>query len=597
MKVLKKSILLFLSTCCYTHNLSSALGPMHALDYCKKPLSYSFDLIKRISLRHPKGAALTTLCLTAGCVQWWITHKDSLFMESVKQNRPLQCSLVRLLGGHIHRPTSEQQTLFEQYIQTDTRNLLRELFKGGFSINAILSSGVTPLEDALQKSDLNRAAFYLQEGADINALNKRGLTALMEAALSGNDVMLRFLLNHGANLSALNSQGQPALFLPISPEKIDFLVNHGARLDMLDSQGIPALTNAILRNYEQSIIEKLINLVARQHNLDAQDRFGKTALMYAIEHNHHATVASLMSHGANREIKDYSGHNAKEYSIIASRRCRSTESKEINKHIQGLVRADQLLYEAVKSGDIKNAQRLIEYYIPVNTCIIDPQTEERVTPLMIAASTNNIHMAMMLLGYGADAKALSSYGKSTLHFTNDCTMTNLLLDHGAPIDIQEHHRLSTPLTKAVQSKNFDLTALLLARQANPSLCDQNTRSPLHFATKYAIAQILVQYGASCNVQDNLKFTPLMIAVQKNIPEIVQLYLESGARKDPFNIEGFTALNIAQQIKKSLRWLQTTKREHNETILKMLTTDLVPQLPPIPSAPPDPKFLTERPEIK
>jgi ankyrin repeat protein len=139
---------------------------------------------------------------------------------------------------------------------------------------------------------------------------------------------------------------------------------------------------------------------------------------------------------------------------------------------------------------------------------------------MIAASTNNIPMAMMLLSHGADARALSSYGKSTLHFTNDCAMTTLLLDYGAPIDAQEHHRLATPLMKAVQSKNFDLTALLLARHANPSLCDQNARSPLHFATKYGIAQILVQYGASCNVQDNLKFTPLMIAVQKNIPEII-----------------------------------------------------------------------------
>jgi hypothetical protein len=93
----------------------------------------------------------------------------------------------------------------------------------------------------------------------------------METVLAGNDVMSRFLLNHGATLTALNSQGQPILFLPLSPERIDFLVAHGARLDMLDSQGIPILTNAILRNYEQPTIEKLITLVAQQHNLDRQD--------------------------------------------------------------------------------------------------------------------------------------------------------------------------------------------------------------------------------------------------------------------------------------------------------------------------------------
>jgi ankyrin repeat protein len=594
MKIFRRSVLLFLGTCCLTQYLAAALGPLHALHYCKKPLAYSLELLKKISLSHPKEAALTTLCLTAGCVQWWMTHKDSLFMEAAKQNRPLQCSLIRLLGGRIHKPTVEQQTLFEQYIQTDKRNLLKELFRGGFSINAILSSGVTPLEDAIKKSDRDRASFYLQQGAKINALNKRGNTMLMEAALAGNDVMLLFLLNHGANLNTLNSLGQPVLFLPLPPERIELLVSRGARLDKLDAQGIPILTNAVLRNYEQPTIEKLIELVAQQHILDMPDQFGKNALMYAIERNQDTTVASLISHGASREIKDYSGHDAKEYTIIASSRYKTTESKEINKHIQGLVRADQLLYEAVTSSNIQNAQRLIEHYIPVNAIIINPQTEEKVTPLMIAASTNNIPMAKMLLAHGADTGALSSYGKSILHFTDDCAMTTLLLDHGASIDMQERHRLSTPLMKAVESEKFGLTALLLARHANPSLCDQNIRSPLHFATTYAIAQLLIQYGASCEAQDNLKFTPLMIAVQKNIPEIVQLYLENGARKDPLNIENLTALNIAQQIKKSLGWFKKTKRARNEAILKMLTTDIVSQMMPTPSAPPMPGTLVEQP---
>lgn len=89
----------------------------------------------------------------------------------------------------------------------------------------------------------------------------------------------------------------------------------------------------------------------------------------------------------------------------------------------------------------------------------------------------------------------------------------------------------------------------LAAKADPDFTDRSGNTALIFAARdghLAIAEILLEYGATVDWQDDEKVTPLILASSRNHPAIVTLLLNHGAALAIKDQWGRTALDHAER---------------------------------------------------
>nr|CCA16679.1 conserved hypothetical protein [Albugo laibachii Nc14] len=140
--------------------------------------------------------------------------------------------------------------------------------------------------------------------------------------------------------------------------------------------------------------------------------------------------------------------------------------------------------------------------------------------LYLAASQGHTHIVQLLLEYGADVNQRTMDGYTALHAA-----------------CQRNHNKSM--------------RLLLDSHANVDAAGPNNAHAIHFATQYGhheLVELLIQFGAKLNVKvDDTGLTPLMIASQLGLVEIVTLLVLSGADLDAEDVIGNTALHFAARV--------------------------------------------------
>ncbi|MFJ6700845.1 ankyrin repeat domain-containing protein [Streptomyces sp. NPDC091272] len=130
--------------------------------------------------------------------------------------------------------------------------------------------------------------------------------------------------------------------------------------------------------------------------------------------------------------------------------------------------ADHLLARAIIAGDLPRTDRLLNEGA-------DPDAKDPLgnPPLALAAARGQTRAVHLLLAAGADPHLLDTrMGASALHKaaqSGAADIVDLLLDHGAFIDLQAPTHGHTPLIDAVWHKRPRAVARLLARGANPLL--------------------------------------------------------------------------------------------------------------------------------
>ncbi|XP_074518980.1 ankyrin repeat domain-containing protein 61-like [Halichoeres trimaculatus] len=98
------------------------------------------------------------------------------------------------------------------------------LIKEGADVNkGVKHSGNTPLHLAAMsvamrssktlKDDISCVSELLEHGAEVDAANKAGVTPLQQACSMGNEELLDLLLRHGADINKLSASGENCLFL------------------------------------------------------------------------------------------------------------------------------------------------------------------------------------------------------------------------------------------------------------------------------------------------------------------------------------------------------------------------------------------------
>lgn len=186
------------------------------------------------------------------------------------------------------------------------------------------SKGVPLIVIAAEKNNYDTAALIAGLGADVNMRDERtNETAIIKAAQNNNPDMMRLLLAAGADINAQSRRGVSALGESIKNQNKDimeFLTANGARtgatFDNLmryayakNNVGVSAMlrvgvdpkqkdvngNTALMISASQGDLQSFKDLMAYGADINAQNKQGMTALLYALRANNRDLVKEILT--------------------------------------------------------------------------------------------------------------------------------------------------------------------------------------------------------------------------------------------------------------------------------------------------------------
>ncbi|KAK6540808.1 hypothetical protein TWF694_008197 [Orbilia ellipsospora] len=273
--------------------------------------------------------------------------------------------------------------------------------------------------------------------------------------------------------------------------------------------------------------------------VDSMDRYGRTALVYAIWKRNVPVIRLLLQAGARSDSKDDVGGTPFSYALCSGDN--EVVQQCFNEGIEpGLV--ERMRRDLLLTAASRGREDVVRLLLEVSTINPNARNRDGQTPLYIAAQHGNKEIAALLLENGADKEGRDNFNQTPLLVAaehGNKEIVALLLENGTKIEGRGYHN-QTPLIAAAGFGSREVVTLLLENGANIEGRCEYGRTPLHRAIRHGnkeVVALLLENGADIEGRDNSKRTPLLVAAEHGNKEIVALLLENGA-----NIEGRDSLN-------------------------------------------------------
>ena len=360
----------------------------------------------------------------------------------------------------------------------------------------------------------------LERGADVNAYGSDKKTPLMIAAAEGYGDLVQYLLHNGADVLAKDGK--------FNRSAIEWGVL-GGHLRMVQS---------LLKSQPSAETGKGLIALARFYQ----------ALRF-LDTNEVESIAT--------QDEEYSENKNSESEVD------DESSDDLNPEPDFYEEYNRLLpgISTLPPGDLK---RLLLLHHPVRwgdeTAVLDfinmganveALNEERKTALHIAAEYGHTNILRLLLDHGAivdPQEAGQSYQTPLLIAiaNGHHDSVQLLIQRGADVDRHSTFH-GSPLMKPIYRRHEDIVSLLLESGADRNtviyVCGyrrnalhQTVCAPSSFGFKNS--RLLVEKGANIEAKNLKGKTPLLLAVELALVDMVSLLLELGA--DPFSVKDGTS---------------------------------------------------------
>lgn len=249
-------------------------------------------------------------------------------------------------------------------------------------------------------------------------------------------------------------------------------------------------------DYDLNTIKELINHNALDINM--VDKFGKTALQYAIIKDKPELAKLLIDAGANINVKTRSGRNL--FALAMYNRC-SHETFLL------LLREDI----NINAMPLKILSRLFNELYPIllesKNDINTPIGKFKRTLLHHAAECSNLQKVQVLISHNINVQAQDITGATALHMAGTPKLAKILLKAGANIE-SKNNLGRTPLHTAILYTN---------------------RPQVNMKNNYGVILQLIKSGADLNAIDYYGFTPIEYAIHTNNPKIFKLLIKNKAK--------------------------------------------------------------------
>lgn len=213
--------------------------------------------------------------------------------------------------------------------------------------------------------------------------------------------------------------------------------------------------------------------------------------------------------------------------------------------------------EAVKKGDIKTVQKMLDDGLDPNTRI--PKSRMGHTPLFLAVDSTYPSITEALLKAGADSMMEDDNGDPVMVYASDADKVKharVLIQHGVSIDSKNRSGITALMRGAPYEKALDIQAKT-DLGAKLDLTDPEGNTALMIASKAAnmeAMKVLIKAGAKLNISNKRDETALTLALVGSSPfsnregaentDLVKLLIDAGADINQCNSKGQSALLLA-----------------------------------------------------
>lgn len=420
--------------------------------------------------------------------------------------------IYRLLRKHGVVPT------LCQAIEIGDLGEVKTLIRTHVDVNQGDESNPPPLYMAIDQGNCALAALLLQAGAKLTLCDSKRGYPLIAALHSKNATMVRLLVEHGARLTyqapAEQNTLQTAVLEDASPREYRYLRSSGLPPDLL----------CAVQFGDVATLQQILKSGMRVSRLTFQN---KPPLVIAVEKEQEAMVRMLLKAGADPNA----GHP-----LIGA--C-VQHNVEIARE---LLEAGANVNDSVEYYNIRDTRIFgYEWKNPMHLRLeTDGIYGTRVTPIQLAAESNNVAMYQLLRSFHAQTNLFLAVAIGNIHEV--CA----LVEQGADVNaLNSMH--DTPLTVALMRNQKSVITALLERGASTEGYGSSGDCPLMLAALYGgpdVMNTLIAHGAKVNSVSKSGEPVLMRLAYTDRVDCLRLLLAHGADIDMRGPNGQTVLMCA-----------------------------------------------------
>ena len=349
-------------------------------------------------------------------------------------------------GANPNKPDADGSTPLHFAAEHKAAEAVKVLLAAGGKVNAQNKKGETPLFCAVEEgAGLDIVKILLAAGADPNiaAAKRDNSTPLIEAVREGQPEVLDALLSAGAKVDMAVANGRTALIFAIRDKALPLmrkLLAAGANPNLADksgatpimyaaSEGMEMLTALVEAKADALTVdqngtnlfmvccsrksytpEHLKTVFSWGFNINASDKEGRTALMYAAKAKNFTALTFLLASGAKVNAKDKKGNTAlllcdmKEETVKLLLDA-GADVKAVN--TDGV----SVMFNAASDTDLAVIRALIARGAPMNIA----NTKNGYTPLMFAVRMRGkLELIRLLVDSGADVHVTGKDGVTAM---------------------------------------------------------------------------------------------------------------------------------------------------------------------------------------
>jgi ankyrin repeat protein len=428
------------------------------------------------------------------------------------------------------------------------KTAIRAMLQKHADVNAPEPDGSTALHWAAYTDDTDTAELLIHAGANAKTTNRYGVTPLSLASANGNAKMIEALLKAGGDPNVASTEGETPLMLAarsgVAPA-VKVLLTHGADVNAKENwKGQTALMWAAAEGHVAAVQA----LLAAGADVQARSKGGLTAFLFAVRESQVGAVRTLLASGA--KVDD---------TIVGNGPGRS--------------RYDPADSGAAKAGaGIKGPSALLlavsNAHFELASLLLDAGADPNFAPQGWTA----LHELSWVRKPGVGSNSPTPPGSGTIDSTE---LIKRFAAHGANLNarasgrrkevLMTHLNLNggTPFFFASRTCDIELMRLLVELGADPKLRNEDDTTPLMAAAGLGTrstgedagtepecveaVKLTLELGNDINAVDDYGNTAMHGAATKQMPSVVKLLAERGAKIDIWNEEnsmGWTPLRIA-----------------------------------------------------
>jgi len=211
-------------------------------------------------------------------------------------------ALTLLVASALSNAAETNDSRLVEAARNQDQKAVRTLLTQKVDVNARASDGSTALLWLAHWNDLDTATLLLDAGADANAVNDYRITPLSEACTNANSVFVRLLLKSGANPNTPVATGETPLMTCAKSGSVDavrMLIEYGAAVNAKEpTQNQTALMWAAAERHPD-VVKAFIDAHA---DLKANSKQGFTAIHFAARVGDLESVKLLLAAGVDVNI-------------------------------------------------------------------------------------------------------------------------------------------------------------------------------------------------------------------------------------------------------------------------------------------------------